>query len=87
MPDATIDLTSDACPMTFVRTRLALDALSPGQTLLILLAGAEPIARVPPTIRALGHHVLDATLTPTGTLRLLVQCVARHSSKAASPPG
>jgi TusA-related sulfurtransferase len=71
-PDRTIDLTTQVCPMTFVRTRLALDALDPGQTLLILLHGAEPIARVPRTVADLGHHILGQTMDGA-TLHLLVQ--------------
>jgi len=35
--DRTLDITGEVCPMTFVRTRLALDALGSGQTLLVLL--------------------------------------------------
>jgi TusA-related sulfurtransferase len=47
--DKAIDITAETCPMTFVRTRLALDALDPGQILLVRLAGADPLANVPPT--------------------------------------
>ena len=31
--DSRIDITRDTCPMTFVRTRLALDRMAPGQVL------------------------------------------------------
>ena len=40
--DRTLDITRDLCPMTFVRTRLALDRMTAGQTLLVLLKGEEP---------------------------------------------
>ena len=44
MQDVTreIDITNDICPMTYVRTRLALDKMTPGQTLLVRLKGQEP---------------------------------------------
>jgi tRNA 2-thiouridine synthesizing protein A len=71
--DRTIDLTDQVCPMTFVRTRLALDELDPGQTLMILLAGAEPQARVPRTVRELGHVVLEEATGGDGVLHLLVR--------------
>ncbi len=72
-PDATLDITRETCPMTFVRTRLALDRLAPGQTLLVLLRGAEPLARVPPTARALGHAVLSEDVAADGTMHLLLR--------------
>jgi TusA-related sulfurtransferase len=72
-PDRTIDLTDQVCPMTFVRTRLALDGLAPGQTLLILLRGDEPHARVPRTVRELGHCVLADEVDVAGVMHLLVR--------------
>jgi len=72
--DRVIDLTDQVCPMTFVRTRLALDGLSTGQTLMILLKGEEPRTRVPRTVRELGHTVLSGTTDTAGVLHLLVRC-------------
>ncbi len=71
--DRVLDITAETCPMTFVRTRLALDAMASGQTLLVLLQGAEPRARVPQTARALGHTVLSQDDQPGGTTRLLLR--------------
>jgi len=45
--DRTLDITRDLCPMTFVRTRLALDRMAPGETLLVVLKGEEPRRNVP----------------------------------------
>jgi tRNA 2-thiouridine synthesizing protein A len=56
--DQTIDITRDICPMTFVRTRLALDRLPKGAVLKVLLRGAEPLRNVPRTAAAQGHAVL-----------------------------
>lgn len=69
-PDRTIDITRDVCPMTFVRTRLALDCLAPGQILLVLLHGNEPVKNVPATARAQGHHVLAQETGADGVTRL-----------------
>ncbi len=59
--------------MTFVRTRLALDALAPGQVLEVRLRGDEPRRRVPETARALGHTVLAQIEAPDQTIRLLLR--------------
>ena len=59
MQDVTrqIDITRDVCPMTFVRTRLALDKMAPGETLLVMLKGEEPLRNVPRTVTEQGHEV------------------------------
>ncbi len=72
-PDATVDITDDVCPMTFVRTRLALDRLKPGQTLLVSLRGEEPLRNVPRTAAAQGHTVLSLETGPDGISRLLLR--------------
>jgi TusA-related sulfurtransferase len=64
-----IDITAELCPMTFVRTRLALDRMQPGEVLKVLLRGDEPSRNVPRTAAEQGHAVLrqdpgaDATMT------------------------
>jgi TusA-related sulfurtransferase len=71
--DRTIDITAEVCPMTFVRTRLALDRLAPGQTLLVLLRGEEPRRNVPRTAIAQGHAVLASATDANGITRLLLR--------------
>ncbi len=68
--DATLDITGEVCPMTFVRTRLALDRMARGQTLLVRLRGEEPRRNVPASATALGHAVLAETADADGTVRL-----------------
>jgi TusA-related sulfurtransferase len=72
-PDRTLDITREVCPMTFVRTRLALDCMESGQTLLVLLRGEEPRRNVPGTARAQGHAVLSETIGEDGVTRLLLR--------------
>ena len=71
-PDQVLDITGEFCPMTFVRTRLALDRLESGQTLLVVLKGEEPARNVPRTATEQGHAVL-ATETEGGITRLLLR--------------
>ena len=58
MPDHHLDITRETCPMTFVRTRLALDRIVPGETLHVLLAGEEPHRNVVRNAESLGHAVI-----------------------------
>jgi tRNA 2-thiouridine synthesizing protein A len=71
--DRDIDITRDLCPMTFVKTRIALDRLAPGQTLLVRLRGEEPLRNVPRTATEQGHTVLSQELEPDGSTLLLIR--------------
>jgi TusA-related sulfurtransferase len=71
--DREIDITRDVCPMTFVKTRIALDRLAPGQTLLVRLRGEEPLRNVPRTAIEQGHAVLEQRKEANGTTLLLLQ--------------
>jgi len=75
MQDVTreIDITRDVCPMTFVRTRLALDRMAPGETLLVILKGKEPLDNVPRTATEQGHEVLAIETGSDGISRLLIR--------------
>ena len=68
-----IDITRDVCPMTFVRTRLALDRMAPGETLLVTLKGDEPLRNVPRTATEQGHEVLSQETDAAGISRLLIR--------------
>ena len=72
-PDRELDITGELCPMTFVRTRLALDRMAPGQTLLVRLKGDEPLRNVPRTAREQGHEVLALDTGADGTSTLLLR--------------
>jgi TusA-related sulfurtransferase len=57
--DASIDITGDVCPMTFVRVKLALEKLPPGAVLGVRLNAGEPLRNVPRSARAEGHEILE----------------------------
>jgi TusA-related sulfurtransferase len=71
--DVAIDITGEICPMTFVRTRLALDRLAPGQILSVTLRGAEPLRNVPLSAVRQGHAVLAETASEDGTTTLMIR--------------
>ncbi|MBK7860170.1 MAG: ThiF family adenylyltransferase [Archangiaceae bacterium] len=61
---ASVDITREVCPMTYVRVKLALEKLEKGRLLEVWLKGEEPLKNVPQSAREEGHQVLD--LTPHG---------------------
>ena len=57
-PDQTIDITNEVCRMTFVRTKLKLERMRPGEVLSVRLRGEEPLRNVPRAAREEGHAIL-----------------------------
>ncbi|MDR2768297.1 MAG: sulfurtransferase TusA family protein [Treponema sp.] len=57
-PAARLDITKEHCPMTFVKTKIALDALAPGGVLELLALKGEPLDNIPRSAKAEGHTVL-----------------------------
>jgi TusA-related sulfurtransferase len=53
----TLDVTADTCPLTWVRTKLALERLGPGETLVVALPAGEALANVPRSAAEAGHEV------------------------------
>jgi tRNA 2-thiouridine synthesizing protein A len=52
-----LDLRGVPCPMNWVRTKLALEELAPGDSLLVELDPGEPLESVPRSAREDGHEV------------------------------
>ena len=63
-PDFLLDITAEVCPLTFVRTKLLIERMAPGQTADVLLKGAEPLANVPRAVADQGHTVLALAPLP-----------------------
>ena len=53
----TLDLTGVACPMNWVKAKLALERMDPGEELTLLLDPGEPLESVPRSAREDGHEV------------------------------
>jgi len=56
--DLVKDLRGVACPMNFVKTKMALSQLNAGQVLQVLLDDGEPIENVPKSVEAEGHRII-----------------------------
>ncbi|WP_158047880.1 sulfurtransferase TusA family protein [Skermanella pratensis] len=55
--DYFLDITADVCPLTFVRTKLRVERMTPGETLEVRLNAGEPLENVPRSLIELGHSV------------------------------
>ena len=53
-----LDLRGTPCPVNFIRCRLTLETMAPGQMLTVILDRGEPEAMVVPGLEQEGHQVL-----------------------------
>ena len=59
---STLDLTGTPCPLNWVKAKLALEEMDPGEEIVLLLDPGEPIESVPRSAREDGHDVtVDGT--------------------------
>ncbi len=70
-PVARLDLRGTPCPLNFIRTRLALEKLDPGQELQVDLDAGEPVLMVSEGVRGDGHTVRSSQLAD-GAVRLSI---------------
>lgn len=71
--DEFLDITDVVCPMTFVKTKVAIEDLDDGQILEIRLNEGEPIQNVPRSLKDEGHKVLQIDNNSDGTFTLFVK--------------
>lgn len=57
--DFFLDITPEVCPLTFVKTKLLIERMAPGQVAEVRLKGVEPLENVPRSVREYGHTVLE----------------------------
>ena len=73
--DEYIDITDVVCPVTFVKTKVALDEMDDGQILRVRLNDGEPVRNVPRSVKDEGHQILKLTENGDGTYDLLIRKV------------
>ena len=73
--DDTVDITDVNCPVTFVKTKVALEELDEGQILQVHLNGGEPVQNVPRSVKEEGHEVLRLDDNGDGTFELYIKKV------------
>ena len=59
--------------MTFVKTKLELEKLAPGDQLEVLLSGGEPLANVPRSAAEAGYRVLAVSEAGDGRHTVVIE--------------
>jgi TusA-related sulfurtransferase len=72
-PVAQLDVRAHVCPMTYVYTKLRLEALRPGELLEVLVRGEAPLRNIPRSAREEGHVVLKTEPMENDCHRILIE--------------
>jgi tRNA 2-thiouridine synthesizing protein A len=59
--DKELNLQGEVCPYTFVKSKLALEVMQPGQVLRVVVDNDESAANVPRSMQNEGHNVVGVT--------------------------
>jgi tRNA 2-thiouridine synthesizing protein A len=72
-PDQEIDLRGEVCPYTFVKTKLALEMMHPGEVLKVTVDHPPAVENVPRSVTGEGHQVLEVCKINATDWVLIVQ--------------
>ncbi len=75
MTARSLDLRGAPCPVNFIRCKLALESMQPGDQLAVQLDRGEPEAMVVPGLRDAGHGVV-VNNEASDFVSLLVTCAS-----------
>lgn len=73
MATVQLDITKEHCPMTFVKTKLALAKLPAGDRLEVLLTEGEPLENVPRSAAEQGFLVISTEAVSGNVHRVVIQ--------------
>jgi tRNA 2-thiouridine synthesizing protein A len=71
--DKELNLQGEVCPYTFVKSKLALEVMQPGQVLRVIVDNDESAANVPRSMQNEGHNVLGVTKLNDNDWQIVVQ--------------
>jgi TusA-related sulfurtransferase len=71
--DRSIDIKGEVCPYTYVKSKLALEELEPGQVLEIILNHKPAVENVPRSMENEGHKVLEVAWLNQTDCKILVE--------------
>ena len=74
--DRELDIRGEVCPYTFVKTRLALEEMVPGQVLRVLVDYEPATKNVPRSVKLQGDDVLSVQPCGASQWAILVRKVA-----------
>ncbi len=71
--DDFVDITGVACPITFVKVKVALEELDAGKILEVKLNAGEALENVPRSVKDEGHKIIEVNPNDDGTFTIFVE--------------
>jgi tRNA 2-thiouridine synthesizing protein A len=68
-----LDLRGEVCPYTFVKTKLALEEMKPGEILEVTVDHAPAVENVPRSVENRGHEVLQVQQNRDSDWKIMVR--------------
>jgi tRNA 2-thiouridine synthesizing protein A len=68
-----LDITGETCPMTFVKTKVALHGMQSGEILEVLLREGSPLKNVPRSVENEGCKILSVEYAEADIYRVLIE--------------
>lgn len=68
-----LDITREHCPMTFVKTKIELSKLQPGDRLEVLLTEGEPLENVPRSSEEQGFKVISVGKVKDNIHKIIIE--------------
>ncbi|MFH1788316.1 MAG: sulfurtransferase TusA family protein [Candidatus Altiarchaeota archaeon] len=72
-PDKTLNIKGEVCPYTFVKSKLAIEDLKPGQILEVIVDHLPAVENVPRSMENEGHEILEVEQLNDRDWRILVK--------------
>jgi tRNA 2-thiouridine synthesizing protein A len=73
MADRELDIRGEVCPFTFVKSKLVLEQMEPGQVLRVVLDYPPSVENVPKSMREEGQEVLAINKLDNNTWEILIR--------------
>jgi tRNA 2-thiouridine synthesizing protein A len=82
-PDARLDIVRDVCPMTWVKTKLELEEMAPGQVLEVRVRAGESHHNVSLNARDAGCALLGDSPDPQGGEAIRLLLIRKGAARAS----
>lgn len=70
---ARLVLRTVTCPLNFVKTKIQLEKMEPGEVLEVTVDAGEPAINVPRSAASEGHEILARHTNPDGSVTILIR--------------
>ena len=68
-----INLSGEVCPMTFVKTRLAVEKINYGERIKVIFDSSEAEVNVPKSLKELNHKIIEINKLDRNNFYIIIE--------------